>query len=172
MFKKYLRSLSCHETHRFHPVVGIAYHHFQTTFGRGQVIWKRFRGCLRRTKSISDLPDALPPSSPKLTKLKKSRPDSTTTLDKSPTEHAAGLETNLERRRSWETDDILIADRRTSLDSRGSSRYHDPSKAVDVPPYSFVSERGPPSWRNQPPNWRNIRTIWNNFKIRHPKAAK
>ena len=135
-------------------------------FGRG------LGGIIRRTKSISDLPDALPPSSPKLTKLKKSRPDSTTTLDKSPTEHATGLEANVERRRSWETDDTLVADRRESLDSMGTSRFHDPSRAVDVPPYSFVSERGPPSWRNQPPNWRNIRTIWNNFKIRHPKAAK
>ena len=86
-------------------------------FGRG------LGGVIRRTKSISDLPDALPPSSPKLTKIKKSKPDSTTTLDKSPTEHAGGLETNVERRRSWETDETLVADRRESMDSMGSSRF-------------------------------------------------
>ena len=123
-------------------------------FGRG------LGGIIRRSKSIGDLPDALP-SSQKLTKIKTSKPDPSTALDKTPTEHAVGLETNIERRKSWETDETLIADRRDSMDSLGSSRFHDPSKAIEVPPHSFVSERRP-----------NIRTIWNNFKRQHPKAAK
>ena len=126
-------------------------------FGRG------LGSVLCRSKSTSDLPDAFH-SSPNLTRVSKtSKHDQSFTLEKNPVDHAGGLETNLGRRNSWETDDTLVADRRESLGSLGSS--HDPSKAIEVPPYGFVSER-------RPANWRQIRNIWQTFKRQHPKSAK
>ena len=128
----------------------------------------RALGIIRRTKSLDDLPNGIPlrkqPEIPKGGKISNSKQSPSSTLDKNPTDHAGGLEVNLEWKQSWESETI-VADRRNSLGSLGSSRYHDPSKAVDVPPNGFVSER-------RPINLRTIRNTWNTFKIQHPKAVK
>ena len=98
---------------------------------------------------------------PKGGRVSRPKLDSSSTLDKNPMEHTGGLEGNLARRDSLDTD-TLVPDRRSSMNS---NRFHDPSKAVEIPPNGFVIER-------RTINLRNIRKNWNDFKINHPKASK
>ena len=122
-------------------------------------------GILRRSKSLGDLANSLSSGKsaglPKGGRIPKTKLDSSSTLDKGPLEHTGGLEGNLARRGSLDSD-TLVPDRRSSM---SSNRFHDPSKAVEIPPNGFVSER-------RIINLRNIKNIWNDFKINHPKASR
>ena len=96
------------------------------------------------------------------------RQSSSSTLDKNPADHAGVLEPRMERKHSVSSDETIVPDRRSSTGSRDLDRYYEPSKSVDVPPYSFISER-------KPRRTLSIRTImrnWNDFKLFHPRAAK